>query len=109
ALHMLTKVDEIAPLLTAEQGKTILESRIEAQRFGENIAWFADLADKIHGEQVALPDPRAYGLVVRRPIGVTGSIVPLNLPLALAANKVAPAIAAGNCVVLKPSTTTPLE
>src|SRR5207245_9359620 len=46
ALHMLTKVDEIAPLLTAEQGKTILESRIEAQRFGENIAWFADLADK---------------------------------------------------------------
>ena len=50
---MLTKIEEIAPILTAEQGKTILESRIEAQRFGENIAWFADLADKIHGEQVA--------------------------------------------------------
>jgi succinate-semialdehyde dehydrogenase/glutarate-semialdehyde dehydrogenase len=108
ALHMLTKVDEIAPVLTAEQGKTILESRIEAQRFGENIAWFADLADKIHGEQVSLPDPKAYGLVVRRPIGVTGAIVPWNFPLTLAANKVAPAIAAGNCVVLKPSTTTPL-
>jgi len=108
ALHMLTKVDEIAPLLTAEQGKTILESRLEAQRFGENIAWFADLADKVHGEQVALPDPKAYGLVVRRPIGVTGAIVPWNFPLTLAANKVAPAIAAGNCVVLKPSTTTPL-
>jgi acyl-CoA reductase-like NAD-dependent aldehyde dehydrogenase len=108
ALHMLTKVDEIAPILTAEQGKTILESRIEAQRFGENIAWFADLADKIHGEQVSLPDPKAYGLVVRRPIGVTGAIVPWNFPLTLAANKVAPSIAAGNCVVLKPSTTTPL-
>jgi succinate-semialdehyde dehydrogenase/glutarate-semialdehyde dehydrogenase len=108
ALHMLSKVDEIAPVLTAEQGKTILESRIEAQRFGENIAWFADLADKIHGEQVSLPDPTAYGLVVRRPIGVTGAIVPWNFPLTLAANKVAPAIAAGNCVVLKPSTTTPL-
>ena len=108
ALHMLTKIEEIAPILTAEQGKTILESRIEAQRFGENIAWFADLADKIHGEQVALPDPKAYGLVVRRPIGVTGAIVPWNFPLTLAANKVAPAIAAGNCVVLKPSTTTPL-
>jgi acyl-CoA reductase-like NAD-dependent aldehyde dehydrogenase len=108
AAHMLGKVDEIAPLLTAEQGKTILESKIEAQRFGENIAWFADLADKIHGEYVVLPDTRTYGLVVRNPIGVTGAIVPWNFPLTLAANKVAPAIAAGNCVVLKPSSTTPL-
>jgi succinate-semialdehyde dehydrogenase/glutarate-semialdehyde dehydrogenase len=109
AAHMLTKVEEIAPLLTAEQGKTILESRIEARRFGENIAWFADLADKIHGEQVTLPDTTAYGLVLRRPIGVTGAIVPWNFPLTLAANKVAPAIAAGNAVVLKPSSTTPLS
>jgi acyl-CoA reductase-like NAD-dependent aldehyde dehydrogenase len=108
AAHMLSKVDEIAPVLTAEQGKTILESRIEASRFGENVAWFADLADKIHGEYVSLPDPRSYGLVVRKPIGVTGAIVPWNFPLTLAANKVAPAIAAGNCVVLKPSSTTPL-
>src|SRR5213082_582814 len=108
AAHMLAKVDEIAPVLTAEQGKTILESKIEAQRFGENIAWFADLADKIHGEYVLLPDTRTYGLVVRNPIGVTGAIVPWNFPLTLAANKVAPAIAAGNCVVLKPSSTTPL-
>src|SRR5437016_4923456 len=108
AAHMLGKVEEIAPVLTAEQGKTILESRIEAERFGENIAWFADLADKIHGEYVTLPDPRAYGLVLRRPIGVTGAIVPWTFPLTLAANKIAPAIAAGNAVVLKPSSTTPL-
>src|SRR5215468_5072781 len=106
--HMLAQVEEIAPVLTAEQGKTILESRIEAQRFGENIAWFADLADKVHGEQVALPDTTTYGLVVRRPIGVCGAIVPWNFPLTLAANKVAPAIAAGNTVVLKPASTTPL-
>jgi acyl-CoA reductase-like NAD-dependent aldehyde dehydrogenase len=109
AAHMLGKVEEIAPVLTAEQGKTILESRIEAQRFGENIAWFADLADKIHGDYVALPDTRTYGLVVRKPIGVTGAIVPWNFPLTLAANKVAPSIAAGNAVVLKPSSTTPLS
>ena len=106
--HMLAKVEEIAPVLTAEQGKTILESRIEARRFGENIAWFADLADKIHGEYVSLPDTTTYGLVLRRPIGVTGAIVPWNFPLTLAANKVAPSIAAGNAVVLKPSSTTPL-
>src|SRR5213082_2040868 len=108
AHHMLGKVEEIAVLLTKEQGKTILESRIEAKRFGEKIGWFADLADKIHGEQVSLPDTSTYGLVLRRPIGVTGAIVPWNFPLTLAANKVAPAIAAGNAVVLKPSSTTPL-
>jgi succinate-semialdehyde dehydrogenase/glutarate-semialdehyde dehydrogenase len=108
AEHMLGKVEEIATTLTREQGKTLLESRLEATRFGENIAWFADLADKIHGEHVTLPDTRSYGLVVRQPIGVTGAIVPWNFPLTLAANKVAPAIAAGNTVVLKPSSTTPL-
>ncbi len=108
AAHALDRAEEIAPILTAEQGKTILESRIEARRFAENIAWFADLADKVHGEQVSLPDTSTYGLVLRRPIGVTGAIVPWNFPLTLAANKVAPAIAAGNAVVLKPSSTTPL-
>ena len=106
--HMLSKVEEIATLLTREQGKTILESRLEARRFGENIGWFADLADKIHGQYVRLPDLTTYGLVVRKPIGVCGAIVPWNFPLTLAANKVAPAIAAGNTVVLKPASTTPL-
>jgi acyl-CoA reductase-like NAD-dependent aldehyde dehydrogenase len=109
AAHMLTRVDEIAPILTQEQGKTLLESRIEAERFGENISWFADLADKVHGQQVTLPpSAKGYGLVVRRPIGVTGAIVPWNFPLTLAANKIAPSIAAGNAVVLKPAPTTPL-
>src|SRR5256885_4999201 len=108
AQHMLSKVEEIAPVLTKEQGKTLLESRLEARRFGENIAWFADLADKIHGQYVRLPDLTTYGLVVRRPIGVCGAIVPWNFPLTLAANKVAPAIAAGDTVVLKPASTTPL-
>jgi acyl-CoA reductase-like NAD-dependent aldehyde dehydrogenase len=109
AAHMLDKVDEIAEVLTREQGKTILESRIEARRFGENIAWYGDLADKIHGDYVNLPDPQSFGLVLRRPIGVTGAIVPWNFPLTLAANKIAPSIAAGNCVVLKPASTTPLS
>src|SRR3954466_5926248 len=72
AHHMLGKVDEIAPLLTKEQGKTLLESKIEAQRFGDSIAWFADLADKVHGEHVTLPDLTTYGLAVRHPIGVCG-------------------------------------
>lgn len=109
AAHMLTKVPEIAELLTREQGKTLLESRLEAERFGENISWYADLADKAQGGYVTLPSQtRAYGLVVHRPLGVTGAIVPWNFPLTLAANKIAPSIAAGNTVVLKPSPTTPL-
>src|SRR5438067_7037105 len=108
AQHTLSRVDDIATLLTREQGKTILESRLEARRFGENIGWFADLADKVHGQYVRLPDLTTYGLVVRKPIGVCGAIVPWNFPLTLAANKVAPAIAAGNTVVLKPASTTPL-
>src|SRR5437879_2721787 len=108
AHHMLSKVEQIAPILTKEQGKTLLESRLEAQRFGENIAWFADLADKVHGQHVSLPDTTTYGLVIRMPIGVCGAIVPWNFPLTLAANKIAPAVAAGNTVVLKPASTTPL-
>jgi succinate-semialdehyde dehydrogenase/glutarate-semialdehyde dehydrogenase len=88
AQHMLGKVEEIAIILTKEQGKTLLESRLEAKRFGENIGWFADLADKVHGQHVKLPDTTTYGLVVRKPIGVCGAIVPWNFPLTLAANKV---------------------
>src|SRR5487761_597559 len=64
AQHMLTKVEEIAVILTKEQGKTLLESRLEAKRFGENIGWFADLADKVHGQHVSLPDTTTYGLVI---------------------------------------------
>src|ERR1700716_4087785 len=108
AAHMLEKVDHISPVRTDDQGKTLLDSKIEARRYGENIAWFADLADKVHGEYVSLPDTSQYGLVLRRPIGVTGAIVPWNFPLTLAANKVAPSVAAGNAVVLKPSSTPPL-
>src|SRR3979411_1914265 len=61
AQHMLGKVEEIAILLTKEQGKTLLESRLEAKRFGENIGWFADLAHKIQGQTVRLPALTQYG------------------------------------------------
>src|SRR5258708_37068458 len=96
AQHMQGKVEEIAVLLTKEQGKTLLESRLEAKRFGENIGWFADLADKVHGQHVRLPDLTTDGLGVRKPIRGCGAIVPWNFPLTLAANKGAPRIAAGN-------------
>src|SRR5258708_30670355 len=84
--HMLGKVEEIATILTKEQGKTLLESRLEAKRFGENIGWFAHLADKIHRQHVRLPDTTTYGLVLPRPLGVCGATVPSDFPPTLPAN-----------------------
>src|SRR5260370_32868115 len=72
AQHMLGKVEEIAVILTKEQGKTLLESRLEAKRFGENIGWFADLADKNHGQHGKVPDPTTHGPVGRKPVGRCG-------------------------------------
>ena len=103
-------LDEVAALLTAEQGKPIRDSKIEAERFADNIEIYAGLilGGALRGQQVALPEQKAMGLVVRRPIGVVGSIIPWNFPLTLLANKIAPAMAVGNTVVAKPASTTPL-
>ena len=104
-------LDEIALLLTREQGKPLRDSRIEAERFVENIEFYATLAASgaIRGKHVPLSVPGAFGLVVRRPLGVVGAIIPWNFPLTLLANKIAPALAMGNTVVAKPASTTPLS
>ena len=104
-------LDEVAALLTAEQGKPIRDSKIEAERFVENVGIYAGLVGggALRGQQVSLSEQKAMGLVVRRPIGVVGSIIPWNFPLTLLANKIAPALAAGNTVVAKPASTTPLS
>src|SRR5947207_10612344 len=70
--HMLGKVEQIAPILTREQGKTLLAWRVEAQRFGANSARLADLTDQIHGEHVRLPDLTTYGPGIPKPSGVCG-------------------------------------
>lgn len=101
-------INEIAELLTLEQGKTLRESQIEARRLGDNLIWFAGLAEKIRGDYVPLSEPGKYGMVIKRPIGVVGAIVPWNFPLTLMANKIAPALTAGNAVIVKPASTTPL-
>ena len=101
--------DAIAAVLTAEQGKPLAEARHEVARLGEQIRWYAELADKIYGEQVPLADSRQIGLTLREPLGVVGAIAPWNYPLTLARNKLAPALAAGNTMLLKPASTTPLS
>jgi acyl-CoA reductase-like NAD-dependent aldehyde dehydrogenase len=111
AAHVREHLEEVAKLLTAEQGKPIRDSHIEADRFAAGIEQYAGLVagGYIKGEQMSLPQYKAMGLVVRRPMGVTGAIIPWNFPLTLFANKLAPSLAVGNTVVAKPASTTPLS
>jgi acyl-CoA reductase-like NAD-dependent aldehyde dehydrogenase len=108
--YVRERLDDVAQLLTSEQGKPIRDSRIEAERFADNIEIYAGLigSGAPSGRHVPLPSQKAMGLVVRRPIGVVGAIIPWNFPLTLMANKIAPAMAVGNTVIVKPASTTPL-
>src|SRR3954468_1150150 len=99
---------EIAQLLTAEQGKTLFEANLEVHHLLHGLEFYAGLASKVRGSYVPLPQKGAYGLVVRQPIGVCGAIIPWNFPLTLMGTKLGPALAAGNTIVVKPASTTPL-
>ncbi|HKQ05001.1 MAG TPA: aldehyde dehydrogenase family protein [Blastocatellia bacterium] len=98
----------LAELLTKEQGKPFMEAGGELEHFHHGIEFYAGLASKVRGAQVPLPAKNAYGMVIRRPVGVCGAIVPWNFPITLMGTKVGPALAAGNTVVVKPASTTPL-
>ena len=102
------KSSEIAQLLTQEQGKTLFEANLEVHHLLHGLEFYAGLASKVRGSHVPLPQRGAYGMVVRQPIGVCGGIVPWNFPLTLMGTKVGPALAAGNTIIIKPASTTPL-
>src|SRR5256885_2992200 len=99
---------EIAQLLTQEQGKTLFEAGLEIHHLVHGLEFYAGLASKVRGSHVPLPQKGAYGMVVRQPIGVCGGIVPWNFPLTLMGTKLGPALAAGNPIIIKPASTTPL-
>jgi acyl-CoA reductase-like NAD-dependent aldehyde dehydrogenase len=99
---------ELAELESRNQGKTLFESRkIEVPLVSDCLRYFAGWATKIHGETIPAR-PNALNYTLREPVGVVGAIVPWNFPLLIAAWKIAPALAAGCTVVLKPATPTPL-
>ena len=98
----------IAELLTREQGKPLQEASGEVEHFLHGLHFVAELASKVRGAHVPLPAKNAYGMVVRKPVGVSGAIVPWNFPLTLMGTKIGPALAAGNPIVVKPASTTPL-
>src|SRR5439155_1223326 len=101
-------VDEMARLESLNTGKTLFDSgKVEIPFAAEVFRYYAGWATKIHGETLGLRET-AFTFTLRQPIGVVGAIVPWNFPFLLASWKIAPALAAGNTVVLKPASLTPL-
>jgi acyl-CoA reductase-like NAD-dependent aldehyde dehydrogenase len=101
-------VDELTPILVAEQGKTIREAKIELHKAADTLEHYAGLAREVRGVYVHGLDPNVDGRVLRRPLGVVAAIVPWNFPTTLLCNKLGPALLCGNTVVAKPADTTPL-
>jgi len=104
------RAKDLATLLTAEQGKPLLEARGEVTHLAHGVRYYAEAATKVRGAYQELPSAfgPAYGQVIRRPMGVCAAITPYNFPLTLLGTKIAPALASGNTVVAKPAATTPL-
>jgi succinate-semialdehyde dehydrogenase/glutarate-semialdehyde dehydrogenase len=108
AHHVEQHLDELIPLLTREQGKTLRDSRIEITKAIDTLMHYVGLSKALRGAHAPSLDPGVDGIVLRRPLGVVGAIVPWNFPTTLLCNKLAPALVAGNTVVAKPAGTTPL-
>src|SRR2546422_5078762 len=101
-------LDEMARLESLCTGKTLFDSgKVEIPFAAEVFRYYAGWATKIHGETLLLRET-AFTLTLRQPVGVVGAIVPWNFPFLLSSWKIAPALAAGNTVVLKPASLTPL-
>src|ERR1700748_2980415 len=101
---------DLVTSLVHEQGKPVTEAGGEVHHLLHGLNYYADLATKVRGSYQQLPSAlsKAYGMVLRRPMGVVAAIVPNNFPLTLLGTKLAPALMAGNTVVVKPAATTPL-
>lgn len=99
---------ELAQLETQNSGKSIRESRMDISEAADCFEFYGGLADKINGDVVPVSDSNIFAMALKEPIGVVGQIIPWNYPLLMAAWKLAPALATGNCCVLKPAEITPL-
>jgi succinate-semialdehyde dehydrogenase/glutarate-semialdehyde dehydrogenase len=99
----------LAVLLTREQGKPLAEAMGEILFGATFIEWFAEEAKRIYGDVIPTNSPTRRLLVLKQPIGVVGAITPWNFPSAMVTRKVAPALAAGCTIVLKPAEDTPLS
>jgi len=102
------KMKDLAPWLTKEQGKPIRDAELEIGHFLHGLEYYGGLVSKMRSDFVPLPGKNMHGVVMRRPLGVCGAIVPWNFPITLMGNKIGPGLAAGNTFVVKPASSTPL-
>ncbi len=102
-------VDALADLLTTEQGKPLAEAKGEIRYGASFVEWFAEEARRVYGDVIPGHHPDKRITVIKQPVGVVGAITPWNFPNAMITRKVAPALAAGCTVVIKPSEITPLS
>jgi len=105
---LIAHTEDLARLMTAENGKPLAESRGEVAYGASFVEWFAEEAKRINGETLPQFDNNRRLMVIRQSIGVCAAITPWNFPLAMITRKVAPAIAAGCPVIIKPAEQTPL-
>jgi succinate-semialdehyde dehydrogenase/glutarate-semialdehyde dehydrogenase len=101
--------DDLARIMTAEQGKPLAEARGEVAYGASFIEWFAEEARRVYGQTIPTTDNNKRYLVIKQPIGVCAAITPWNFPIAMITRKVAPALAAGCPVIIKPAEQTPLS
>ncbi len=100
--------DDLAVLLTSEQGKPFAEAKGEVQYGASFIEWFSEEARRTYGDTIPSPDNSKQIITIKQAIGVVAAITPWNFPIAMITRKIAPALAAGCTVVLKPAEDTPL-
>jgi succinate-semialdehyde dehydrogenase/glutarate-semialdehyde dehydrogenase len=105
---MLERSEDLAKLMTAEQGKPIRAARTEVKYAADFLIWFAEEAKRVYGQTIPSSRADQRFLVMHHPVGVVGAITPWNYPISMITRKVAPALAAGCTVVLKPAEQTPL-
>jgi succinate-semialdehyde dehydrogenase/glutarate-semialdehyde dehydrogenase len=106
---MMESQEDLAQIMTAEQGKPLAESRGEVAYGASFIEFFAEEARRIYGETIPSPWPNARMVVIRQPVGVVAAITPWNFPNAMITRKAGPALAAGCAFVCKPASETPLS
>jgi succinate-semialdehyde dehydrogenase/glutarate-semialdehyde dehydrogenase len=105
---MLDHSEDLALLLTSEQGKPLAEARAEIAYAASFLEWFGEEAKRVYGDTIPTDRHDRRLLVVRQPLGVSAGITPWNFPAAMPTRKASPALAAGNTMVLKPAEQTPL-
>ncbi len=106
---MLANLEDLATLMTLEQGKPLAEARAEIRYGAGFVKWFAEEARRVYGETVPAPTTDRRIIVFKEPVGVSVAITPWNFPNAMITRKVAPALAAGCPIIVKPSELTPFS